>query len=117
MTPKEIFWCGEGDLNPHEIAPASTSSYSSHAISRDYTHLRARENCVIEVIRVPCLAQMRHITVGSPMTGCYCLPGNTATKRGLPRRACRGDARHIGRQRVHPKTTEDRRRSTQWGPM
>ncbi len=19
-------WCGEGDLNPHEIAPASTSS-------------------------------------------------------------------------------------------
>jgi hypothetical protein len=26
MTPKELFWCGEGDLNPHEIAPASTSS-------------------------------------------------------------------------------------------
>jgi predicted transcriptional regulator len=26
MTPKEIMWCGEGDLNPHEIAPASTSS-------------------------------------------------------------------------------------------
>ena len=26
MKTKEIFWCGEGDLNPHEIAPASTSS-------------------------------------------------------------------------------------------
>jgi hypothetical protein len=26
MAPKEIFWCGEGDLNPHEIAPASTSN-------------------------------------------------------------------------------------------
>jgi hypothetical protein len=26
MSPKEIFWCGEGDLNPHEISPASTSS-------------------------------------------------------------------------------------------
>ena len=21
-----LMWCGEGDLNPHEIAPASTSS-------------------------------------------------------------------------------------------
>jgi hypothetical protein len=21
-----LIWCGEGDLNPHEIAPASTSS-------------------------------------------------------------------------------------------
>jgi hypothetical protein len=26
MTPKEFLWCGEGDLNPHQIAPASTSS-------------------------------------------------------------------------------------------
>jgi integrase len=26
MSHKEIFWCGEGDLNPHELAPASTSS-------------------------------------------------------------------------------------------
>ena len=26
MEPKGIFWCGEGDLNPHGIAPASTSS-------------------------------------------------------------------------------------------
>src|SRR5580700_4867044 len=23
---RELKWCGEGDLNPHEIAPASTSS-------------------------------------------------------------------------------------------
>jgi len=21
-----LIWCGEGDLNPHELAPASTSS-------------------------------------------------------------------------------------------
>ena len=26
MIPKGLFWCGEGDLNPHGIAPASTSS-------------------------------------------------------------------------------------------
>ena len=26
MSQKEFFWCGEGDLNPHGIAPASTSS-------------------------------------------------------------------------------------------
>ena len=26
MTRKGKIWCGEGDLNPHEIAPASTSS-------------------------------------------------------------------------------------------
>ena len=26
MTPKGISWCGGGDLNPHGIAPASTSS-------------------------------------------------------------------------------------------
>ena len=26
MKPRQILWCGEGDLNPHEIAPASTSS-------------------------------------------------------------------------------------------
>ena len=26
MTTTGIIWCGEGDLNPHEIAPASTSS-------------------------------------------------------------------------------------------
>ena len=26
MAPKEINWCGGGDLNPHGIAPASTSS-------------------------------------------------------------------------------------------
>ena len=41
----QMFGAGEGDSNPHEIAPASTSTYSSHAISRDYTHLRARELC------------------------------------------------------------------------
>jgi len=27
MKIRKIKWCGEGDLNPHEIAPASTSSY------------------------------------------------------------------------------------------
>ena len=27
LTLRAIFWCGEGDLNPHEIAPASTSRY------------------------------------------------------------------------------------------
>jgi len=26
MIPKTDIWCGEGDLNPHGIAPASTSS-------------------------------------------------------------------------------------------
>jgi hypothetical protein len=26
MKLQELKWCGEGDLNPHEIAPASTSS-------------------------------------------------------------------------------------------
>ena len=26
MKIQELKWCGEGDLNPHEIAPASTSS-------------------------------------------------------------------------------------------
>ena len=27
MKTREKNWCGEGDLNPHEIAPASTSRY------------------------------------------------------------------------------------------
>ena len=26
LIPWLLMWCGEGDLNPHEIAPASTSS-------------------------------------------------------------------------------------------
>jgi hypothetical protein len=26
LIRKPVIWCGEGDLNPHEIAPASTSS-------------------------------------------------------------------------------------------
>jgi hypothetical protein len=26
MIQRLKIWCGEGDLNPHEIAPASTSS-------------------------------------------------------------------------------------------
>ena len=26
MKIRKFKWCGEGDLNPHEIAPASTSS-------------------------------------------------------------------------------------------
>ena len=26
MIQRPQTWCGEGDLNPHEIAPASTSS-------------------------------------------------------------------------------------------
>jgi hypothetical protein len=43
MKPKDILWCGEGDLNPHEIAPASTSSYPSDSIPLDYTDLRAME--------------------------------------------------------------------------
>jgi hypothetical protein len=25
MKIQQLKWCGEGDLNPHEIAPASTS--------------------------------------------------------------------------------------------
>jgi hypothetical protein len=32
-------WCGEGDLNPHEIAPASTSSYSSRSERHDFNDL------------------------------------------------------------------------------
>src|SRR3977135_846486 len=40
-----LIWCGEGDLNPHEIAPASTSTYSSHSIPHDCTRLRAIERC------------------------------------------------------------------------
>src|SRR5450631_3714438 len=39
-------WCGEGDLNPHEIAPASTSSW--------------------------CVCQFRHLRV---QTACYFLAG------------------------------------------
>ena len=27
MKQRKLLWCGEGDLNPHEIAPASTSIY------------------------------------------------------------------------------------------
>ena len=26
LIQRLLIWCGEGDLNPHEIAPASTSS-------------------------------------------------------------------------------------------
>ena len=38
-----LMWCGEGDLNPHEIAPASTSTYSFHSIPPHYNRLRATE--------------------------------------------------------------------------
>jgi hypothetical protein len=34
-------WCGEGDLNPHEIAPASTSSYSSNPGRNYFNDLEA----------------------------------------------------------------------------
>ena len=40
-----LIWCGEGDLNPHEIAPASTSSYSKLPLSRLFNELRARFAC------------------------------------------------------------------------
>jgi hypothetical protein len=33
-------WCGEGDLNPHEITPASTSTYPKHPVRRIYSGLR-----------------------------------------------------------------------------
>jgi len=26
LIQRLLVWCGEGDLNPHELAPASTSS-------------------------------------------------------------------------------------------
>src|ERR1035441_8804553 len=37
-----IIWCGEGDLNPHEITPASTSSDR-----RWYRRVSSRPKCVI----------------------------------------------------------------------
>src|ERR1022692_2750897 len=46
MKPKEILWCGEGDLNPHEIAPASTSRYLTRfrPVSRSCVLCRERGN-------------------------------------------------------------------------
>ena len=45
MIQQPLIWCGEGDLNPHEIAPASTSSYSFHSIPPHYNRLGATEEC------------------------------------------------------------------------
>jgi hypothetical protein len=42
MKTRGIKWCGEGDLNPHEIAPASTSSYRPR--SNSPTHLDTGKN-------------------------------------------------------------------------
>ena len=39
MKTQGIKWCGEGDLNPHKLAFASTSSYSKHTVLRVYIHL------------------------------------------------------------------------------
>ena len=36
---RHLKWCGEGDLNPHEIAPASTSSYSSDFTGHEFNDL------------------------------------------------------------------------------
>ena len=36
-----LIWCGEGDLNPHEITPASTSTYSELPLAPLVNDLRA----------------------------------------------------------------------------
>ena len=37
-----LIWCGERDLNPHEIAPASTSTYSLRPGQPDFNDLGAK---------------------------------------------------------------------------
>jgi hypothetical protein len=39
MKTQQKVWCGEGDLNPHEIAPASTSTYTKYLVRRVYSGL------------------------------------------------------------------------------
>ena len=39
LIRKPFIWCGEGDLNPHEIAPASTSTYTKYPVRRVYSDL------------------------------------------------------------------------------
>ena len=117
MTPKEIFWCGEGDLNPHEIAPASTSTYSSHSIPHDCTHLRAIERCDrvgLSAVLGTNASQNSRLTNG-------CLPF-LASAPPPPDAGFRGGcaAETLGTlagQRAHPKVIEGRRPSTQRGPM
>ena|ERR1035441_2353835 len=86
-----------GDLNPHNLAIASTSSYPSTSIPLDHTHLRAVGGGVIEWDRVPYLAQTRHKTAGSPRFGWLPLLAQRASRPGFPGRVRSGDARHIGR--------------------
>jgi hypothetical protein len=38
-------WCGEGDLNPHEITPASTSTYVRHLLPCIFSVLVAPLRC------------------------------------------------------------------------
>ena len=45
MQTQQIKWCGEGDLNPHELAPASTSSYTKYPIRRVYSGLERYFRC------------------------------------------------------------------------
>jgi hypothetical protein len=40
MKTRWIKWCGEGDLNPHKLAFASTSTYSKHPVRRVCSGLR-----------------------------------------------------------------------------
>jgi hypothetical protein len=42
LQAKGEIWCGEGDLNPHGIAPASTSTYSSRPERHDFNHLASQ---------------------------------------------------------------------------
>src|SRR4051794_30938394 len=40
-----ILWCGEGDLNPHEISPASTSTYPSDITGHELNEITPVSAC------------------------------------------------------------------------
>ena len=111
-----LIWCGEGDLNPYEIAPASTSTYSSHSIPHDCTHLRAIERCDrvgSSAVLGTNASQSRRLTNGRlPFLASIPLPLDAGFRAGRAAEKLGTLARH----RAHPKVVEGRP-STQRGPM
>ena len=64
MKTREENWCGEGDLNPHEIAPASTSRY----LTRFRGVPSNRISLILREVSCPGVSRIRTNTVAKPLT-------------------------------------------------
>src|SRR4051794_2099748 len=105
-----------GGLKPHEIAPASTSTYSSHSIPHDCTRLRAMERCD----RVgSSAANGTNASQNSRLTNCrltFLASARLPLDAGFRDERVAETLGTLAAHRAHPTVIEGRP-STQRGPM